>query len=218
MLTGEAKRNYMREYMRRRRAANGAAERPPGIRADKSDGAGHEIARLRARVAELEAELEAVGSPRTPGAGFSDKGKLRIEDAIRVHKDRLSKQFEQRVNEEVRSRIAAADDATRNQNKALRAENLYFAGLLGQRGVFSPTEFKKLLMCVHPDNPASEGVRNETLALLVKHEERLVKPIAKESRSPPAMDVADMARNRAAYDAKNRERARKAAATRAGRQ
>jgi len=42
--------------------------------------------------------------------------------------------------------------------------------------VFTKPQFRKLLTCVHPDNTASVGVRNEMLDLLVNNERRLVKP------------------------------------------
>jgi transposase len=105
---------------------------------------------------------------------FSKSGALRIEDAIRIHKERLNKTFERVVNEEVHKRIAAADDATREQNKKLRLENLQMQQMLNKRGVFSETQFNNLLKCIHPDNSASTTIRNELLPFLVKNKQRLV--------------------------------------------
>ena len=83
--------------------------------------------------------------------------------------------FEQRVGEEVRRRIAAADDEARKQLKEANRRLLEFQQMIGQRAVFTRTEFRHLLMAVHPDNTASTEVRNRLLDLLVKHETRLVK-------------------------------------------
>ena len=105
---------------------------------------------------------------------FSASGALRIEDAIRIHKERLNKAFEQRVNEEVRRRIAEADDAMRKQNKELLHENIGLQQMLNQRGIFSEAQFNNLLKCIHPDNSASIAIRNELLPFLLKNKQRLV--------------------------------------------
>jgi DNA-binding transcriptional regulator YhcF (GntR family) len=109
-------------------------------------------------------------------ATFSDKSKLTIEEAIRIHKRRLDKQFEQRVNEEVRRRIAVADDATRANNKALRLENINLQRIVGQYAVFTKAQFRQLQILCHPDNSASPQLRAELLQILIQHERRLVKP------------------------------------------
>lgn len=106
---------------------------------------------------------------------FLEKGKLRIEDAIRIHTARLNKQFEQRVNEEVRRRIDAADDSTRASNKQLRKDNLYLTGIVNQRGVFTETQYKQMLMLCHPDSSASPQLKAELLQVLIQNKMRLVK-------------------------------------------
>jgi hypothetical protein len=74
MLTGKAKKDYQREYMRRRRAglaAKPTATEPPPAPDTAKD---QEIAQLKARIAELEAEVARLRSgagkapewPRTP--------------------------------------------------------------------------------------------------------------------------------------------------------
>jgi len=105
---------------------------------------------------------------------FSKSGALRIEDAIRIHKDRLNKAFEQKVDEEVRKRIAAADNATREQNKKLRQENLQLRQMMDKRGVFSDTQFNDLIKCIHPDNSASIATRNALLPFLLRNKQRLI--------------------------------------------
>lgn len=107
---------------------------------------------------------------------YNEKGKLRIEDAIKVTKANLAKNFNDKVEEEVRARIEKREQYERQENIKLREENRILRSALMQKAVFTPLEFKRLLMCVHPDNSASADVRNEMLSLLNKHETRLVKP------------------------------------------
>jgi hypothetical protein len=104
---------------------------------------------------------------------FTEKGALRIEDAIRVHTARLNKQFEQRVNDEVRHRIEAAADATRTSNKELRLENTRLQRMLSQGAMFTEKQFRGLQMCCHPDASASAATRAELTQLLLKYKERL---------------------------------------------
>ena len=111
----------------------------------------------------------------TAAKNFTEKGVLRIEDAIRVHTARLNKQFEQRVNEEVRRRIDAADNAAREQNKQLRRENMDFQRIIGQRGVFTKTQFRQMQLLCHPDSSASEKTKAELSQILVENEKKLVK-------------------------------------------
>lgn len=82
---------------------------------------------------------------------FADKGKLKIEDAIRIHKARLDRQFEQRVNEEVIRRIAEADDAAREQNKQMRTQILGLERVIRQSALFTIEQFNTLRRCLHPD-------------------------------------------------------------------
>ena len=85
--------------------------------------------------------LDAIGVQH-----YTEKSTLRIEDAIRIHTARLNKQFEQRVNEEVRRRIAEADDAAREQNKELRKEVAFLQKIVDQRGVFTKAQFRQMQM------------------------------------------------------------------------
>lgn len=106
-------------------------------------------------------------------AHFSEKSKLRIDDAIRIHQARLEKTFQTRVGEEVRRHIEAADEAMRKQNAQLRKENLAVNMLLQQGAVFSVDEFKTIRRCVHPDNSASTETRARAFDLINQKEERL---------------------------------------------
>lgn len=107
---------------------------------------------------------------------FDEKGKLRIEEAIRISKERLLKNFHNQVEEEVRARVVKLEQWEKQENIKLREENRVLRSALMQKAPFTALEFKKLLMCVHPDNSASVDVRNEVLQLLNTHETRLVKP------------------------------------------
>jgi hypothetical protein len=106
----------------------------------------------------------------------TDKGKIKLEDAIRIHKARIEKQFMQRVSEEVRRRIDAADDHTRAENKRLRSENNNLQRIVGQFAVFTKTQFRQMQMLCHPDNSSSPELRSELIQLLIKNERHLVKP------------------------------------------
>jgi hypothetical protein len=107
---------------------------------------------------------------------LSDKGKIKLDDAIRIHKTRLDKQFEQRVNEEVRRRIDAADDATRASNKKLHLENINLQRIVGQRGIFTEKQYKQMLILCHPDNSSSPQMKATLLQILLENKIRLIKP------------------------------------------
>ena len=106
---------------------------------------------------------------------FSEKGKLQIDDAIRIEKARLNKQFDQRVSEEVRRQIDAANDAMRTNYARLSADNLNLTRIVSQRGVFTETQYKQMLMLCHPDSSASPQLKAELLQVLIQNKIRLVK-------------------------------------------
>ena len=109
-------------------------------------------------------------------AEFTPKGKLSIEKAIRLHKQRLEKQFQQRLGEEVRAQIAKANDATRKQNVELRKENHSLTLALRQQATFSTDDFRTILAVLHPDNSASPEKRALAFNLFKQKEKRLVAP------------------------------------------
>lgn len=122
----------------------------------------------RAAQAEL---LDAAAAER-----FSESSKLRVQDAIRIHKAHLEKQFELRVNEEVRRRIDAADDATRKHAKELHLQNINLQRMVSERGVFTETQFKQMLMLCHPDSSAGPELKAALLQVLIENKNKLVKP------------------------------------------
>jgi hypothetical protein len=106
---------------------------------------------------------------------FSDKGALRIEDAIRVHKAKLDREFAQRVSEEVRRQIDAANDAMRANNKRLLQENIKLTHIVNQRGVFTKEQFNQMQILCHPDSTLSDDVMASLLNILRDNKQRLVK-------------------------------------------
>ena len=65
---------------------------------------------------------------------FSEADGRKIEDAIGIHKDRLNKAFEQRVNEEVRRRMTGADDTLREGRIHCGGNDRAFGTWLKQTG------------------------------------------------------------------------------------
>ena len=119
---------------------------------------------------------QASAEPQIDPATLSMSAQQKFEAAIRIHKARLDKQFEQRVYEEVRRRIDTADNSVREQNKELSLKNFDLERIVGQRGVFTKAQFRQMQLLCHPDNSASEKTRAELTQLLIDNEKRLVKP------------------------------------------
>jgi hypothetical protein len=135
-----------------------------------------QIMKIAAAREEGRREVSAELLDAAAAENFSEKGALRIDDAIRIHKARLDKQFEQRVNEEVRRRIDAADDTTRKHVKELHLQNLNLQRIVTQRGVFTETQYRQMLMLCHPDSSAGPKLKAELLQVLVENKIRLIKP------------------------------------------
>jgi hypothetical protein len=142
------------------------------------------IAALEAEVAALKAKLagEAKAKVEVDRSMLSMTAQQKVDVAIRQHQRNLDRAFEQGVNEEVRRRIDAADDATRAQNKKLRAENLQYQSIMGNFAVFTKAQYRQMLMLCHPDNSASPELKAKLLQVLVENERRLVKPDGKAQR------------------------------------
>jgi hypothetical protein len=147
-------------------------------KAGEETGAGSELL-VRVAVAREEGRREARGiieeELAAAGVNLTAKSKLKIDDAIRIQTTRLNKQFEQRVNDEVRKRIDTADDFTRQENKRLRQEVHSLNTHLSDQAVFTETQFKQMLMLCHPDSSASPQTKAELLQVLIKNKKRLVK-------------------------------------------
>lgn len=133
-------------------------------------------AHFTAKEAAAEARQIALEDQWLDDAKFSDKSKATIADAIRIKTTRLDKQFEQVVNAEVRRRIDAANDAMRANYARLSQENLNLTRIVSQRGVFTETQYRQMLMLCHPDSSASPELKAELLQVLVQNKTRLIKP------------------------------------------
>ena len=119
------------------------------LRAKVSKGtAGAAIAvREASRGAELSQRL---ADDRAIEAKLSPKSKMTLAKAIEIHKGRLNKKFWAVVDDEVRKRIAAADDAARKQNNQLRQERDQLAKLLRAGALFAADDYRTILACLHP--------------------------------------------------------------------
>ena len=109
-------------------------------------------------------------------ATFSEKSKLTVADAIRIHKARFDRAFEQLVGEEVRRRITAANDSVRERLKKAEQTILAFERERGKRGVFTKSEFNQMIKLCHPDDSASPETRARLLQVLLKNKINLVNP------------------------------------------
>jgi len=96
---------------------------------------------------------------------FTDKGALRIDDAIRIHKARLDKNFEQQVREEVLRRIEAANDSMRANNKELRAEIFRLERTIERGKIFTIDEYRAIIRCLHPDSTPSSEIKNKAFLI-----------------------------------------------------
>jgi hypothetical protein len=114
-------------------------------------------------------------------ASFTDKQKLKLDDAIRIYRERLLKQYLLQLNEGIRQGVAEANQFCLEDNKRLRSENQRLDDLNRQRGVFTKAEFEQLLKTAYPDNVASVEVRNAAFILLEANKQRLLKPEAEEA-------------------------------------
>jgi transposase len=123
---------------------------------------------------ETEAQTRADVTEDQQLAGLSEKSKMTVQRAIDIHKRRLNKEFETRVNAEVRHRIDDANDHLRRSHSELSRENTSLKIQVQRQTVYTRSEFNLLLLTAHPDNSASPETRAKSLHLLKKNERRLV--------------------------------------------
>jgi len=147
--------------------AAGTANKAFTIHRRMKEAANQATAETTARLAEDQALARAE-------ATFSEKSKVTVAKAIEILSKRQQKMFQTIVGEEVRRRIAAADDATRKHNRDLHAEVLGLRRMLNQKAVFTADEYKTIMVCLHPDNSASQEKRGRAFDLFRQKERRLV--------------------------------------------
>jgi hypothetical protein len=200
MFTGKAKADYQREYMRRRRAGLKAAK--PASKPAQLDRAApvrpvldpREIAKLKARIAELESDCDHYKQMAETGAARSaepaDIAKLEAE-LKQAHDERDKAR---RVYWEMRAYVE------------LRTE-----------GVFTRKEFNKIRALLHPDKAQGEAEQKryaDAFEIFSRCEKLLKKePLPPAPELPTTSD--QWAEARLWVRKKNRERSQKAAATRA---
>lgn len=108
-------------------------------------------------------------------ANFSPKSKMTIAKAIQLHKKRLEKQFWSAVDQEVRKRIAEADDYVRKSNAEMQKTITSLERMLRGGALFTEVEFTTILACLHPDNSASEAKRARAFDLFRQKKPRMIR-------------------------------------------
>ena len=203
-LKGEARTRYMREYMRRRRAGQqpGKPQRAttPGLTPGSNtaqaapDNRDQEIARLKARITELEAELERTRRETIETTPPADARIVELEaELAREHKERndaVERYWQIRAHLELRT-----------------------------EGIFTRAEFNKIRSVLHPDRAQGEAEKKryaEAFDIFSRCEKLLKKePLPKPPPMPTTRE--ELMEARLAVLRKNRARGLKAAATRARR-
>jgi hypothetical protein len=157
-LKGKARTDYMRDYMRRRRAAS-KADGSPNLKNAK----GAEPLRPEP-VQQVQMEID----PST----LSMSAQQRLEATVRQHKRALDMQFEQRVSEEIRVRLEERVLPTMRKREAE-----YVKGINAHRGYITRDKFMTMWRCLHPDsrNSVSDRKLAEAFDILSGLERILVK-------------------------------------------
>lgn len=110
-------------------------------------------------------------------AGLSPKSKMTIKKATEIYKRRLEKSFWSTVEAQVRKEIAKADEGVRKTLAKLQTEQRFWRTEAAKRGVFTRQEYRQLLMCTHPDAPASPEMRARLTDILIRNEMKLIKEV-----------------------------------------
>jgi len=108
---------------------------------------------------------------------LSPSGKVKVEDAIRITKARLEKDFERRVGVTVRERLAEARQAQDELRKETREEVLHLRRVVGQKGVFFKDQLNLIRRCLHTDSRHSitNDDLNEALRLVNENKDKLLR-------------------------------------------
>jgi DNA-binding transcriptional regulator YhcF (GntR family) len=172
---------------------------PPQRKLAEEIGVSHatvEKGMYRVQHEEAEAKVtEQADEEALANARFSEKSVLTVNKAIEIYKKKINKTFWKEVDAEVRKQIDSADNHLRVAHKKLEEEKAtwdtreaWWRQEFAKKGVFTPVEYKQLLMCIHPDNTASIEVRNKITDIVKKAEMQLMIPESAEAfrqRKPP---------------------------------
>jgi hypothetical protein len=97
---------------------------------------------------EMLAELLAAAAAQN----FSDKGKLTIENAIRIHRRNLDVEYDTRRSKEIREHIQRIMPTLQQErNQAFKTEQFYREFMQKQKKIMTTDEFRLVLSCLHPD-------------------------------------------------------------------
>jgi hypothetical protein len=220
--------------------------KPPVTKSSTSAASVAEIKQLKAEVARLKADLAEFGNkasvtkPDAELASLPKSSRARFEAMVR----RQEREYEARVKHHAGLEARKLVDEVYLPNLRKRLEEVErqnkiidraFDARYGRDPLISRAMFRKALACLHPDGRATvsekmlsevfavfsqktggdvrtgrQGVNRIEIALCGKEADR-------PKAGPPLPTWEELQANRAAYDAKNRERAKRAAATRAER-
>ena len=179
MLKGEAKTRYMRDYMRRRRAGQPAKPKPaeprssPDVLAVKDQ----EIARLKSRIAELEAELarwrrgQEIFRPRTPEEWAALKLKVAEEKkarraALRAARAAAAPAQEQEASAEtLRAEVEKwKEEATKRNTRIANLKRQIRVMAAMSKGIPLTKEKHRLIRsCLHPYRAAGDAKMQKRL-------------------------------------------------------
>jgi hypothetical protein len=172
-LKGEARTNYMREYMRRRRAGETAKGVKPVKPSPAPDAA------KDARIRELELEAGSSGAQAEPDlrSFLSMSAQQKFDAAIRQYQRQLAMQFEKLVLDEVKRRI---DEIILPhwKEKISTAEQLYKR----RKGAMDKKTFETIRRALHPDSRKS--ISDHRLGLAFNTFMGLEKFLLDEKESP----------------------------------
>jgi hypothetical protein len=108
-------------------------------------------------------------------AKMPEAGRIRVEDATRLTKQRLEAEFDRKKHQWLREELAKADQAVRKHYADLRAEKTRLEFQLRSRGVFTKDEFNAILRCLHPDQHPSKEDRGEAFRLIHENKAKLLR-------------------------------------------
>jgi hypothetical protein len=216
----EVRRRYFRELMRRRRAGQQAKPKPSAPAADAAKD--REIARLKACLAELEAERERAREVLPPLSKTERQElavyKRQIKSEIRRE---LETQFEQRVDAAARELLDYNIKRWLDQFQAAEQRIKDFDAKLSRyKRIISKRTFRIMQAGVQPDRGGTNAAAAEFNDNKEVIEAVLCGSEAEQRKwelTPPPMSRAEMEAAREKVRAENSARAKRAAATRAAR-
>jgi hypothetical protein len=107
---------------------------------------------------------------------FSKAQRNHVETAINVLRKALLKEFEMKVQYQVKLYIDKhMPDLTRQREELSRKIEMYDKMTNKHKPIFTTEEFRSILMCLHPDGERSKEKLEEVFILFKNKEDRLIK-------------------------------------------